>query len=321
MAANEINTAGGIKGKNIQLIVEDGKCNGTDAANAAQKLINVDGVKIIIGDYCSGGTLAFVPIATAAKVAVFSPGASSPKLTGISEYFVRNYPSDSTQGSVLANIAYMDKGYKKVAFIQEQTDYALGVYNAFSGTFLKLGGTITNESFPSDTTDFRSIVSKVKGQNPDAVFISVQTPAVASRIFTQMNQLGYKPRLLVSDTIPGDPVTMLANKVILEGALAAEFGVDPSNPKFSTMLAHYKEKFGSDVPYQSYAQTYYDSVYIVAAAIEAAGYDGTAVSSWFHEIKNWEGASGSLTIGSNGDPVAGHRGEVIVDGKAQPYSK
>ena len=322
LAADEINAAGGIDGNSIELIFEDAKCGGPGGANAAQKLVNVDGVKVIIGGFCSSESLAAVPIAEAAKVAMLSPGSSSPMLTNVSAFFARNYPSDSTQGSVLANIAYTDKGWKKVAFIQEQTDYALGVFTAFSDTFTGLGGTVTNEQFPTENTDFRSIVSKVKGTNPDAVFLSTQTPAVTARILVQMKQLGWKPNLLVADVVPGDPKTVSENAEMLEGTLAAEFGVDLSNSKFAAMIAAYKAKHGDEPPYQGYAQTEYDSVYIVSAAISAVGYDGEKIAKWLRsEVKGWEGAAGLVTIGENGDPITGHRPEVIMDGKVVPYVK
>jgi branched-chain amino acid transport system substrate-binding protein len=320
-AVDEINAAGGINGRQISLIVEDAKCTGTDAANATQKLVNVDKVQVIIGGFCSSESLSAVPIAAQGKVAIISPGSSSPKLTDISPYFVRNYPSDSAQGAVLANIAYTDKGWRTVAFLQEQTDYAQGVYTAFSDVFQKLGGTVTNESFPTATTDFRTAVAKVKSANPDAVFLSVQTPAVAGRILTQMSQLGWKPHLLVADVVPGDPATVSQYKTQLEGTLTAEFGVDPTNAKFAAMISSYKAKYGSEPPYQSYAQTEYDSVYLLRDAVTAVGYNGTKIAAWFHTVKDWQGAAGSLTIGANGDPITGHRPEVITGGKIVPYTK
>src|SRR3989344_5259538 len=131
MAVEEVNNAGGVDGRTIELVIEDGKCNGKDGGSATQKLVNVDGVKVILGGFCSSESLAAIPIAEAAKVLVLSAGSSSPDLTGASPYFFRNYPSDSAQGKVLAQIAYNDKGWKKVAFLQEQTDYAVGIYKAF----------------------------------------------------------------------------------------------------------------------------------------------------------------------------------------------
>ena len=136
MAADEINAQGGIDGHQIELIIEDGKCSGSDAVSAAQKLINVDKVQVIIGGLCSGESLAIVPVAEKAKVSLLSIGSSSPDLTDVSKFFVRNYPSDNTQGVVLATAA-VAKGITSIGFIQEQTDYALGVYKAFSAEFEK----------------------------------------------------------------------------------------------------------------------------------------------------------------------------------------
>src|SRR6266404_612420 len=118
MATDEINGSGGVNGKKLELIIEDSKCNGQDASNAMQKLVSVDKVQIVLGGFCSGETLAAEPIAESNKVALFSPGSSSPKLTNIGKYFSRDYPSDASQGSVLADVAYNKNSWKKVAILQ-----------------------------------------------------------------------------------------------------------------------------------------------------------------------------------------------------------
>jgi ABC-type branched-subunit amino acid transport system substrate-binding protein len=105
----------------------------------------------------------------------------------------------------------------------------------------------------------------------------------------------------------------------LEGTLAAEFGTDASNTKFSTMLANYKQAYGADMPFQSYGQTEYDAVYLVRDAINAVGYDGQKIAGWSRQINNWQGASGSVTIQQNGDPTSGHRPEIIKGGQVLPY--
>jgi branched-chain amino acid transport system substrate-binding protein len=321
MAVEEVNAAGGVDGRNIELVIEDGKCSGAPASSAAQKLVNVDGVKAIIGGFCSGESLAAVPIVEAGKVVLLSGGSSSPDLTGISPYFFRNYPSDSAQGKVLAQVAYNDKGWKNVAFLQEQTDYASGIYKAFDAEFRRLGGTTSNESFPSTATDLRAFITKAKATNPDALFISVQTPATVARLLTQLQQLNWKPALLVNDVVPGDPELLKNNAAILEGALSAEFGVDLENSKFQTMVNNYKAKYGSEPPYQSYAQTMYDAVYMLKDGLEEEGEDGEALAKWSRSIKNWDGASGKITILESGDRDSGHVPKVIKGGKAELYQK
>ncbi len=316
LAVEEVNNEGGIDGKFLEVIYEDSKCNGKDGANAAQKLINVDKVRVIIGPFCSSESLAAIPVAEAAAVALLSPGASSPDLTGKSRFFSRNYPSDATQGKVLAEAANQ-RGWKKVAVLQEQSDYPLGIYKAFSENFEKLGGTVVKEEFPTNTTDFRSLLTKLKAEKPDALLIDPQTPANGERSLKQLSDLKWKPALMINDAVAGDPKTIENNKDILEGALAAEFGVDPENPKFQHAIQAYKDKYGEEPPFQSYAQTEYDAVFLVRDALLAVGYDGAAVADWYRTVVDWEGASGLTTIGSDGDRVGGHVLKIVKNGKVE----
>ncbi len=319
LAVEEINTAGGINGRPIELVIEDSKCNGKDATSAAQKLINVDKVKVILGGFCSSESIAATPVAAEAKVALFSPGSSSPDLTGISPYFFRNYPSDASQGKVLAEVAYNVKKWKKVALLQEQTDYALGVYKAFSTTFEGLGGTIVKEETTTASTDFRSQLAKLKAAKADALFIDTQTPAMSERIFKQVQDLKWKTPIIINDATAGDVKTIATFKDLLEGALTAEFSSDPNNATFAKLLANYKTKFGADLPYQAYGQTEYDAVYMLKVAIETVGYDGEKIATWSRTVKDWEGASGKVTIGENGDRVGGHTVEVVKAGKIERF--
>lgn len=316
MAIEEINGKGGVDGRPITAVYEDDKCNGANATNAVTKLITVDKVQVLIGSMCSSAALAAVPVAEKAKVVILSPGASSPDLTGKSPYFFRNYPSDASQGKVLAELANK-KGYKKIAFIQENKDYPLGIFKAFEGTFTKLGGTLVKEEFIPDATEFRSSLTKLKNQRPDALFIDTQTPAAGARILKQLGELGWKPQIFLSDATTGDAKTINDYKAQLEGAFAAEYGVDPTNPIFQRMLAAYKAKYGVDAPYQSYAQTEYDSVYLIAEGVKAVGYDGEKLAAWSRTINGWPGASGSTVIGADGDRVGGHVAKVIHGGKVE----
>jgi branched-chain amino acid transport system substrate-binding protein len=316
LAVSEINATGGIDGKQIQIIYEDGKCDGQDGASAAQKLVSVDGVQAIIGGLCSGETIPAVPIAAAGKVVMLSD-ASSPKLTGISPYFFRDYPSDDSQGKVLADAAYNTKHWRTVAILQEQTDYAAGVADAFSQEFQKLGGKIINEQYVTDTTDFRSSLLKLKSQNPDALFLDPNGTADAPIILEQMSVLQWSPPLLVNDSVATDAKTVSADATALEGALTAQFVPNTSNPKFQHLLSAYKAKYGIDLASQDYGQAEYDAVYLLADGIRAVGYNGTALAKWSRTITNWQGASGAITIDANGDRVGGHVLEVIHNGALQ----
>lgn len=317
LGVKEINNTGGIDGNNIELIIEDGKCDGSGGASAAQKLVNIDKVKIILGGFCSSESLAAIPIIEPAKVALFSSGSSNPGLTNKSKFFARNYPGDSAQGKVLANIAN-NQGAKNIYILVEQTDYAKGIADALKSSFSAFGGTVTTEEFASDVTDLRQLVTKAKGANPDIFMMSVQTPATGQKILKAMRDYSWKPKFFVNDVIPGDPATMSTYKDVLNGAYTAEVGSDPNNPIFKQALDGYKTIYGVEMPFQSYGQTVYDAPFIIRDAIKDVGYDGEKVANWLHNnVKNWQGAAGSLTIGVDGDPTVGHRAEVIRDGKAE----
>lgn len=317
LAVKEINNTGGVDGNNIELIIEDGKCDGAGGANAAQKLVNVDKVKVILGGFCSGESLAAIPIIEPAKVALFSSGSSNPGLTGKSNFFARNYPGDSAQGKVLADIA-KNQNAKTIYILVEQTDYAKGIADALKSSFTSLGGTVTIEEFASDVTDLRQLVTKAKVANTDIFMMSVQTPATGQKILKTMKDLSWKPKLFVNDVIPGDPAIMSSYKDSLNGAFTAEVGSDQNNPIFKKALDAYKLTYGVDMPFQSYGQTVYDAPFLIRDAIKAVGYDGERIANWLHtSVKDWEGAVGKLTIGSDGDPLVGHRAEIIKDGKAE----
>ena len=292
LAIGQINAAGGVNGKQIQAIYEDDQCTGDLAANAVQKLVNVDGVQAVLGSMCSGATIPSVPIAAASHVLIFSPGASSPKLTGISPYFFRDYPSDASQAAIYADVGYHQKGWRTVAVMEEQTDYATALGGAFSKDFESYGGKVVVQEFPSTATDLRSMVTTLKQQKPDALFIDTQSPATAQETLNAMAQLSWKPALIIDDTLEGDSATMQKDASQLEGAITAEFLQNASDTAFQSFVNAYQTKYGETLPYQNYGQTEYDAVYLLADGIKAVGYNGQALAAWSRTIKDWKGVSG-----------------------------
>jgi len=316
LAVEEINKAGGVNGRLIELIVEDGKCTAKDAESAMKKLVNSEQVKIVIGGFCSSESLAAIPIATKESVVLFSPGARGPELTGTNAFFVRDYPSDGAQGSVLADKS-LKKGWKKVAVIQEKLDESAGIFLTFATTFGISGGTVEKEEFSTMTTDFRPILLKLRAGRPDALFIDSQTSASGERVLKEVSALKWPIPLLITKQFATDKKTIDANKSSLEGALAADVFVDQKNEKFQHLAAAYKEKYGNDLPFQQFAQSEYDAVYLTRDALAAVGEDGEKLSVWLRSVIDWKGASGSITIGSDGARLGGYIPLVIKDGKTQ----
>ena len=316
LAVEEINDKGGVDGKRLEVIYEDGKCAGKDSATAAQKLINIDKVKVIIGGLCSGETLGAAPVAEDAKIILFSPGSGSPDITNAGDYIFRNFPSDSSSGKKMAEVA-VEKNFKNVALLVENTDYAQAIKRVFVNRFNELGGKIIiDESFSSDDNDLRTQITKIKSTNPNAIYLVPQTPQKAEIAIKQMEELGVDVQILSNELINSELVLKNVGSLI-EGAIYAEPAFDENKFLAKELLNKYKEKYGSlgkGLP-PVYIATAYDSVYIFKELIEDEGYDAEKIKSALYQIKNRDVTAGKLTIDQNGDPIFEYVVKVIRGGK------
>lgn len=313
LAVKDINAAWAAEGKTLQLQWENGACNGKDAATAAQKLIDVDGVQVIMGGFCSGETLAAAPIAEAAKVLLFSNGSSSPDVTNAGEYVYRDWPSDSYQGTKLAEYAN-DNGWKTVAMVSEETDYAKGIAGAFTSKFQELGGTVNEEKFLTEDTDFKTQLTKLNATTPDVWFVNPQTPVKADVLFKQMKDMGIEGPFLLND-VAGTSGDLLATYGdYLEGSYTATLYIDEASQGVKDFKANYKAAYGTDPLYLGYDLTTYDAVWILAEAAAQVGNNGEAVKAYLDTFAGYDGLSGHISFDSNGDPITGHSIYKIVDG-------
>ncbi len=299
LAVDEVNEDGGINGRMLEVVYEDGKCTGKEAVNAAQKLVNVDKVNVIIGGVCSGEALAILPLTEPAKVLVLSPSASSPDLTGAGEYFFRNNPSDDSGGSFLADIVLKD--HKKVAVISENTDYAQALRGVFTESFTAGGGeVVADESFAPETKDFRSILTKVKAAAPDAIFINPQTEDAGGIIGKQIKELDIEGQLYGSNILSGAKAVEIGGDNI-EGLLLFDSpGLNPNNRKAAAFLDNYQEQYG-DLSIEFYLGAAYDAVHILAKGMKKVGTDSDALRDYIDTMTRYSGVIGAYSFDDNGD--------------------
>ncbi len=318
LAVEEINAAGGVNGAMLELVLEDGECDGTSGANAMQKLVNVDKVEVVLGGLCSSESLAAGPIAADAEVLLFSAASSSPDLTTDGgEYFFRNYPSDAFQATVTADVAYNDYEYRSVATIYESTDYALALNDAFAAAFEGYGGTVVSEGFAPETEDFRTTLAKLQAEEVDALYISTQTPASSERILQQIQELGWEVPLMAGDVLTTSDLPAEYPE-LTEGLIGAVFSYDEETT--ADLAAAYEDRFGMAPEFMNYVQTQYDAVYMLADALAEVGNDGAALREWFEEVEGWEGLSGTVEFDENGDrSVGGHSPVIVEGGEVVPY--
>ncbi|TSC58416.1 MAG: branched-chain amino acid transport system substrate-binding protein [Candidatus Peregrinibacteria bacterium Greene0416_19] len=296
-AVEELNAAGGINGKKVEVIAEDGKCTGADSASAAQKLVNVDNVSAIIGGQCSGETLAAAPIAEAGKVVLISPFSSSPDITQAGEYIFRDYPSDALKTKAIARF-FAEKGYKKVALITENTDFA----SAFRTSLTKdLGedAIVFDEMVDPGTKDFRTLMTRLKKVEFDVFFPNAQTDAVMAAMLQQLREQKLAQPVVSHDV--GDSLTLPEiAKDAVEGMYVINVPAFGEGTGFEAKVIQTYGKPQATIAIVAHA---YDATMVVADAMKAGAMNGTAIKDALAALTNHVGIIGDFHFDVNGDVV------------------
>ena len=315
MAADEINSGGGLNGKRLEIVYEDSKCNPKDGNAAAQKLVNIDKVKVIIGGSCSGETLGAAPITESNKVVLISPSSTSPDITKAGDFVFRIAPSDAQAGIVAANYAFNELEARRVALITESADYPQGLRRIFKDEFVKTGGKIVaDETYNPEDTDLRTQVTKVKAANPDVIYVVPQAPIKGILLIKQLEEAGLNKQLLTAEVLIGRNV-IRENAKEVEGLIGIEQKFNDNSPKAAVLLKKYKEHTGEEAPFPTYMAGAYDIVYLIADAIRKYGYDSEKIKNSLYSVKNYDGAIGKVTIDQNGDPIMEYNIKQVRDGK------
>ncbi len=263
LAVEEINANGGINGRNLEVIFEDGICNAKDATNAANKLVNIDKVPVIIGGLCSSETLAAAPIAENAETVLLSPCSSSPDITDAGDYIFRDYPSDTFQGKKGAEIAYDELGSRNAAILYCLSDWCVGLDRVFKETFTGLGGSIVaEESFEQKSRDLRTQLTKIKAANPDLIYFVSYTESAVNGL-KQIKELGIEIKILGADAW-NDPTIPEEAGNSAEGIMYT-MPFSPLTDKFETDM---KAKAGEVTICTPQA---YDAVNIIADIMKKVG--------------------------------------------------
>ena len=277
MAVDEINAAGGINGRMIELIVEDEKCNAQDAITAYRKLTDVDGVKIILGTSCSGAMLGAAPLAEGEGVVMFSGLATNPDIANAGDYIFRTAMSDAQVGIDTGNVLWAD-GVRTLATITEATDYAEGVRRTSVEQFEKRGGQLVGEErYASDVTDFRSQITKLLNANPDGLHVAAQSEFSGGTIVKQARELGYEGPIY-SDIVPIGTTALEIAGDAATGMKAITADLDPANSKAQDVITNFREKYDY-VTLPWYLGSAYDDVYITAECLKQTEDDQDADGS------------------------------------------
>ena len=293
----ELNAAGGINGMQIQLIAEDARCTGIDAASAAHKLINVDGVAAIIGGQCSGETLGAAPIAEAAGVVMIAPVSSSPDVTDAGDFIFRDYPSDALKTKAMANY-FAEAGIEKVAIIAENTDFAIAFRDSLVEN-LAPDAVVFNEVVEPNTKDFRSLMTRLKDIEFDIFVADGQTTATISAMLQQMQEIGIEAQSISHDVGEDKSLLELAPDAS-EGMLVVNVPKIGDDEPFGQLFI---PKYGEAQAALAFVGHAYDAMGVLAEALAAVGPNGGAVRDYLYGIEGYDGVVGNFHFDQNGDVV------------------
>lgn len=277
LAAKEINAAGGVLGKQIELVSGDSQCVPAEGVAATQRMISLEKTPVIIGDVCSSVTLAMQPLAEESKVLLVNAASSNPDITykagvGGFKWTFRNYPTDEVRAATVLEYASKTKGFKKFAVLSVDSDYGRGAIK-FTKRYLPKyeGAEILSEDYYKDSeTDFRSVLSKIRRSGAQAIFLYGQadtTPIIAR----QMLELGLAGKVaLVGNGEFNTKETIAAAPKVMNGAVeAAAWLPEVPAPRSLKFVEDYKKANGGEMP-NNHAYTHYDTLNLVVAAIKSA---------------------------------------------------
>lgn len=320
LAVEEINSKGGVLGKSLRLVVEDDEGKPEVAKNAVEKLIEQKHVPVVIGEVASKCSLAAAPICQSRGVPMVSPSSTSPKLTKVGDYIFRVCFTDEFQGWACAKLGY-GLGYRSAAvFVDQTNDYSIGLAKRFEEVFQELGGSVADEqTFSEGDKDFNAQLSRIKGSEPDVIFLPTYYQE-AALIATQARQQGMHQTLIGGDGWDS-PVLCEVGKEAVEGCFFITHShTTAEEPVMQQFVKAYLAKYGTEP--DALAALAYDAVYVVADAIRRAGSaEPKAIRDALAQTKNLQRATGTITIDENRDARKAAYALVINGGKFVFYKK
>jgi branched-chain amino acid transport system substrate-binding protein len=304
LAVEEVNAAGGVKGRRVELLAYDTQGKLEESVSAAQRMLSKDRVTAILGDVSSTPSLAIAELAQAAQTPMVTPSSTHPDITRKGDYIFRVCFIDPFQGLVMARFVRGHLKLERISLLQDvKSAYSLGLSEAFTKAFIRLGGTIVSvETYSKGDTDFRSPLLKVKKDKPQALYLPGFYSEVGL-IARQAREVGLTIPLLGGDGWDSEHLFELAGDAALEGSYqTTHYSPDHPTPELQRAAPLYRARYGRE--FDAAAVLGYDAARVVLAAIQRAeSLTGPAIRDAIAKTKDFPGISGNLTLDAERNPV------------------
>ena len=320
LGLKEVNDAGGIKGKKVELIIYDDRLKAEEAVAIANKLIEKDKVVGVVSGSYSGPTRVSAPIFQKAGMPMVAGYAVHPDVTWDSkqkkpnDYCFRNGFLGEIEGAAAAEFAVKNLKAKQISIISMDNDFGRAISSGFAERTEKLGAKVLTKQmyrFPGES-DFRPYLTRIKEGNPDVIFAAGYYNEAAS-IVRQAKELGITSQILGEEGFDSPKFIEIAGPAAEGVIIATNLDRDDPRPLVQNFLKKYREAYKEDA--DMVGASSYDAFMILVKAIEKAGIDPKAIQKALLETKDYNGLTGKISRFVQGEVVKPVQIQVVKGGK------
>jgi branched-chain amino acid transport system substrate-binding protein len=298
MVIDEVNAAGGIAGKKLELITLDNGGKAEETVSAVTRLIAQEKVSVLLGEVASSRSLAGAPIAQRAGVPMISPSSTNPKVTEVGPYIFRVCFTDPFQGTVIAKFSAEELKAKTAALlIDKKSDYSVGLADFFRQAFTAKGGKIVDEqSYQGGDIDFKGQLTNIRAKNPDVIIVPGYYTEVGL-IIKQARDLGVKAPFVGGDGWDSPKLFEIGGPALVGSYFSNHYSVDDPDPMVQDFIKRYKAANSNEVP-DGLAAMGYDAAMVLVDALKRATNvsDKASIRDAIAATKNFRGVTGVITI-------------------------
>jgi branched-chain amino acid transport system substrate-binding protein len=297
LAIAEINSAGGVLGRKVELVSEDNRSTAGESVTIVKKFISREKVVGVLGEVASGRSLEAAPVCQAAKVPMVSPSSTNPKVTEIGDYIFRVCFIDPFQGKLLADFAKRSLKAQSAAILSDvSAPYSVGLADFFRQRFTAEGGkVVVEQKYASKDKDFRAQLTAIKAANPDVIFVPGYYTE-AGLIVSQARQLGINLPVFGGDGWEAPQLIEIAGAALKNTYYSTHYSPEAKSDKIEAFVKAFQAKFGGETP-DAMAALGYDSAMVLVDAIRRAGStDGAKVRDALAATKDYACVTGKTTL-------------------------
>ena len=303
LAAEEINSEGGLLGHPVEIIIIDNKSTPLGSKAAAQQAID-SGVTAVVGAFRSSHSLPMAYVLQTAKIPMITPSSTSPEITLVGDYIFRTCFVDLFQGRVMAEFAAYDLGAKGAVVLTNASErYSVSLSDYFRAFFVKCGGKILwTGTYNGNAVDFKDLLSQIVTLSPDVVFVPGYSRDTGLLI-NQAAKMGIRTVYMGGDAW-GNQIVEYAGDALSGSYYSAHWHPDVPFERNNHLKKMLKEKYGIEHIDNMRIPLTYDSLWLLAGAVKKAGsIDRSRVRNALSETEGFKGATGIISFDENGDPM------------------